>query len=85
VCELSRSSLPKTPNDSETRPYLLTCCKRNGRPSFRFLYIKHPRYDTIPCPSKISGRLVHILVVMREVIPFILNYDTLSAAFAGKG
>ncbi|MBA7608105.1 hypothetical protein ES703_15280 [subsurface metagenome] len=74
---MTRSQDQKPGIKSDDKPYLLVQYPSQGRPVFKFLNIKNPRFTNPGSRSNGSENPVHISKVIEEAMSFILTYDTL--------
>ncbi|GAI68194.1 unnamed protein product [marine sediment metagenome] len=72
------SQAKKSTDQSNNKPFLLVERQGNGRPAFRLLSIKNPRFNNPGTRLNNHKSPVHISKVIWESILFILNLDNLS-------
>jgi len=80
---MSESILPtsnalKSNHSQNEKPYLLVQCPSQGRPVFKLLNIKNPRFTNPGAHANGYRNPVHISKVIDEAILFTLNHGILS-------
>jgi len=70
------SQAKKSPNYSDSKPYLLVKYPSQGRSVFKLLNIKRPRFANPAARSNGTREPVHISEVIVEVMAFVLGDES---------